>query len=390
MNRHTLNPRAIAALCCAFPLLFSVASCGKSDGTNANGEVRAAKDAPAAGTKPALTVRTVAPRREQWVQSVEASGSVQAWQEAIIGAEIGGLQLGEVLVNVGDTVSRGQVLARLRRDTVDADYAQQQALVAEAEANLAQAKGDAERAALLDQSGAISRQQINQYQTNAKTAEAKLGSAKAALAAQALRVRFTEVRAPDDGVISSRTATVGAVVASGAELFRLIRKNRIEWRAEMRGDNLLRVQPGQAVEIKAPAGTVTGKVRQIGPTVDAAARNGLVYVDLPADTGLKPGMFVAGRILVGESPALTVPQEAAVLRDGYSYAMVIESDNRVHAVKLTLGRRQGAGVEVLGGLREDQRVVAGGGSFLNDGDLVVIAPDEKSGSVPAGTGAGGR
>jgi RND family efflux transporter MFP subunit len=364
-----------------------MASCGKHEENGAGSKTVSSGSAMAPKVNPALTVRTVTPHKEQWVQAVEASGSVQAWQEAIIGAEIGGLQLEEVLVNVGDTVRQGQLLARLRRETVEADNAQQRALVAEAEANLMQAKGDADRAALLDQSGAISRQQINQYQTTAKTAEAKLASARAALAAQALRLRFTEVRAPDEGVISTRTATVGAVVASGGELFRLIRKNRLEWRAELRGDNLLRLQPGQVAEInETTTNKVTGTVRQIGPTVDAAARNGLAYVDLPANSNLKPGMFVSGRIVVGEMPAWTIPQEALVLRDGYSYAMAVMPDGRVRAMKMNLGRRQGGLVEVLDGIKTDQAIVASGGSFLNDGDVVRIAQDNGAGAkavVPA-------
>ena len=332
-----------------------------------------AKEAPPPPAKPALTVTTVMPRMETWPQRLQANGSVAPWQEAIIGAEIGGLKLSEVLVNVGDVVTHGQVLARFSDDTVKNDLATQEAAVKEAEANLAQAKLNIERARALEPTGSISRQDIVGYETQAATTQARLASAKAQLAAQQLRLGYTRVVASDDGTISSRTATVGSVAGPGMELFRLIRKNRLEWRGEMRADDLALVKPGQVVDFtRADGTTFQGKVRQVGPTVDPTTRLGLVYVDLPEASRLKPGMFVTGLVVLGSAQALVVPQDAIVVRDGFHYAFRLAPGDRVNKVKLTLGRRHGDRIELVHGLKPDDRVVATGASFLNEGDLVRI------------------
>ena len=147
---------------------------------------------------------------------------------------------------MGDVVKRGQTLAQFAPDTVRADLAQQ------AEAALAEAEANATRARTLQDSGAMSTQQINQYATAAKTAAARLQSAKAVRDSGQLRVNFTRVVAPNDGVISSRSTAVGAVVTGGQELFRLIRTNRLEWRAEVTPADLAKVAAGQAVVVTTP------------------------------------------------------------------------------------------------------------------------------------------
>lgn len=346
-----------------------------------------------ASAKPALTVTLTKPQLGNWSQRIQASGNVAAWQEASIGAEIGGLVLAEVLVNVGDTVRKGQLLARFNEESVKNDLAQQTAAVQEAEANLDQARRNIERARQLEPSGAISSQDIITYETQAATGAARLASAKSMLAAQQLRLRYTRVLAPDDGLISSRTATVGAVLQNGSELFRLIRKNRLEWRGELRADDLLRVTPGHVVEFQRADGAImTGKVRQTAPTVDTATRVGLVYVDLPQDSRMKAGMFVSAAVVQGDAALLTIPQTSVVVRDGYSYAMLVAKDNRVKKLKLTLGKRHDSMIEVLSGLKAEDSIVAAGGSFLNEGDLVSVvdAPAVKTAPAPAAAAPGAR
>ena len=159
-------------------------------------------------------------------------------------------------VNVGDVVKAGQVLATFAADTVQADVAQARASVMEAEANAAEAAANAERARGLQASGALSQQQIQQYTTAEQTAKARVEAARAQLNAQQLRLKFTQVLAPDSGVISARTATVGAVVGSGTELFRMVRKGRLEWRAEVTQAELARIRPGAKVQVTAASGAV--------------------------------------------------------------------------------------------------------------------------------------
>jgi RND family efflux transporter MFP subunit len=340
-----------------------------------------AADAPAASAAPkaALTVAVITPQTGTLPQSLAANGSVAAWQDIVIGAETQGLRLVEVNVQVGDRVKKGQLLARLQAETLAADLAATKAGIAEAEATLAEAQANAERARALQSSGALSTQQIQQYTTGEATARARLQSIKARLSADTLRLNQTRLLAPDDGIISARLATMGAIAQPGQELFRLIRQGRLEWRAEVPAADLHRLQAGMAVKV-VPAGgsAIDARVRLLAPTVDPVTRNALVYVDLPAGSAARPGMFARGEFVVGQSTALTLPQTAVLLRDGYSYVFRLGKDSRVLQTKVQTGRRLGERVEVTSGLDASAQVVAQGGGFLADGDLVKVV------AAPAG------
>jgi len=337
---------------------------------DASGEPDSARSA----AKPALAVTTTLPKLVVLPVRVQANGNIAAWQEAIIGTEADGLRLAEVNFNVGDVVRRGQVLARFASATVDAELAQSRSVLAEAEAILAEASSNAVRAQELKASGALSEQQIQQYLTAERTARARLEGAKAAVQTQQLRLAQTQVLAPDDGVISVRTATVGAVLPSGQELFRIIRRGRLEWRAEVAAPELVRLRPGQQVTLT-PAGgqPVRGMVRVVAPVVDTRTRSGLVYVDIPVAGAARAGMFARGEIEVDSGkPTVTLPQAAVAQRDGFSYVMRIGPDYRVMETKVTLGRRAGDRVEVVSGIDIGTTVVASGVGFLGDGDLVQV------------------
>jgi RND family efflux transporter MFP subunit len=280
-------------------------------------------------------------------------------------------------------------MATLADETVRADLAQAQAALAEAEAAAAEATANAERAATLQDSGALSASQIQQYATAALTAKARVAMQRAAVQAQQLRLKQTQVLAPDDGIVSARSATVGAVVGSGQELFRLIRGGRLEWRAELPSADLARVRPGQAATLTTPSGRpVAGTVRQVAPTVDAASRNGLVYVDLKPgpDSDARPGMFARGSFAFAAQPALTLPAAAVLLRDGFSVVMRVGADNRVQQTKVQVLQRDADRV-ALQGLPADARVVARGAAFLSDGDAVRVVADAPAAASPTPTPA---
>ena len=338
-----------------------------------------------AAPKPALTVTTVRPAKTSLPIRLAANGNIAAWQEASIGSESNGLRLSEVRVNVGDAVRAGQVLAVFAGESVEADVAQARANLMEAEATAAEAAANAAGARTLQETGALSAQQINQYLTAEQTAKARVAAAKATLAAQQLRMRQVQVVAPDSGVISERKATVGAVAGAGTELFRMIRKGRLEWRAEVTSSELARLQAGTPAVVTAANGArLKGKVRMIGPTVDPQNRSALVYVDLlpvPAqESPAKAGMFARGEFDLGTSTAMTVPQQAVVLRDGFSYLFRLGSGNRVSQVKVRTGRRINDQVELLDALAPDTVIVANGAGFLNEGDLVRVVEDTRPSS----------
>lgn len=395
LDKQALKPAAVVAVLLLGGIaLWVTASNGKSGDKPADevppAKAQAAAAAASAG-KPALSVNTTTATPAEWAQTLQANGNVAAWQEAVIGGEIGGFRLTEVLVNVGDRVKRGQVLARMSSDTVEADLAQTRASLAEAQAMMAEAVANAERARQLQTTGAISAQQINQYLTVEQTARARVQAQTARLKTEELRLSQTRVVAPDDGVISSRTATVGSMAQPGAELFRLIRGGRLEWRAEVTASELSRIKPGMTANLlQADGSRLQGKVRMVAPTIDPQTRNGIVYVDLPsaqAGNEARAGMFARGEFELGRSKAMTLPQSAVVLRDGFAYAFKVDADSRVSQTKITTGRRVGDRIEVIGGLKPDEAVVAAGAGFLADGDHVRVVQAAAPASVAQGKSA---
>ena len=403
-NIQMSQPKWFAVVAAITLALGGVACSGKADNAEAGAKTdkteaaskEAAKDtskadkAGKAGVTPAvvkaaLTVTAVQPSNSSLALKLAANGNVAAWQEASIGAEASGLRLTQVLVNVGDTVKKGQLLATFAGDAVQADVAQAKASLMEAQANALDAAANAERARTLQNTGALSTQQINQYLTAEKTAAARVQAAQATLNAQGVRTQNTQVRAPDNGVISARGATVGAVVGAGTELFRMIRAGRLEWRAEVTSSEIAGIKLGSKAQVTAASGAqVEGTVRSIAPTIDPSSRQALVYVDLPAHAGIKAGMFAKGEFGLGMADALTMPQQALVLRDGFTYAMRVEPNDKVVQVKLETGRRVGDAVEIKQGVKANERFVASGAAFLADGDSVKVV---AAASAEAGTGA---
>jgi RND family efflux transporter MFP subunit len=342
-------------------------------GTATKREAAKVENVETAKAKPALTVTATLPHTVAWPRSLTTNGNIVAWQEVVIGAEIGGLRLTEVLVNVGDKVKRGQLLARISSDTVDADLAQGNAAVAEEEAMLAEAVANGDRARQLQSTGLISAQQITQSLTAEQTAKARLAAARARVQSTELHRSQTRVYASDHGVISARTATVGSLAQPGQELFRLIRQNRLEWRAEVTAAELPRILTGQTVTVEVADGITTqGRVRIGAPTVDPQTRIGLVYVDLPPDSPARAGTFARGVFELGAAPALTLPQSAVLLREGFSYVFKVDNNSQVAQTKVTTGRRIEDQVEITAGLEPNTRVVANGVGFLTDGDTVRV------------------
>ncbi|MEC5386869.1 efflux RND transporter periplasmic adaptor subunit [Uliginosibacterium sp. H3] len=348
---------------------------------------RAAGKPAEAGAQPALTVSVTQSSRASWDDRLSLSGALTAWQEAVVSAEVSGLRLSEVLVDVGSVVTRGQPLAKLAQDTVMAELRKQEAAVAQARSGLAEATANADRARKIRDSGALSEQQINQYLTAEETGKANLAAAMAQLDSENIRLRQTSINAIDDGVISSRTATLGAVVSAGSELFRLVRQGRVEWRAEVSPQQLSVVRPGQKAVIVLPDGTnVTGAVRMTSPTLDVNSRNALVYVDLPNRNGVRAGMYAHGEILLGKRDATVLPQVCVVQRDGRTYVFELGADNKVIQHVVTTGRRAEGAIEIVDGLPAQARVVATGAAFLNDGDLVRVV-DAPAAAASAPTAA---
>ena len=324
-----------------------------------------------------LTVTSAIVQSRQWPQVIEANGSIAAWQEASVGTVVGGLRVSDVLVDVGDVVARGQALAHFDLDTVRASQAALRADLSQARALAAHAEAELVRAQELHSGGAISEQDFLQSKTQAATTHAQVAAAEARLEAQDLQLKQAVIVAPDAGVITSRSVSLGAVEPAGQELFRLIRRNRLQWQGEVTAAQVSSVHSGQLVRIVLPDGTsATGHVSRIAPGMNAQTRLGIVFADIDGGSNARAGMFAAARVELPPSPARVVPAVSVLIRDGRSVVALLEKgrDGPVVSIRrVTVGRRSGNEIEITEGLSSDARVVARGANFLDDGDLVKLS-----------------
>ena len=333
---------------------------------------------PVKAAKSVMSVTTLVPVEKRWPVQLAASGSIVAWQEAVIGAETSGLRITALYADVGARVKRGQLLAELSRDSVQAEVRRYQAALASARASLAQAKANADRARQVRGSGAISEQQVNDYLATELTAQAAVDLAEAQLSSQKVTLSQTRIVAVDDGIVTSRSALLGQVVSAGSELFRLQRQERLEWQAEVDAQQLGLVRQGAHSQITLPSGQqARGTVRLAAPTLSTSTSRANVFVTLPAGSGAKAGMFASGQIEAGLQQVLTVPESALVLRDGHSYLFEAGADGKVARRTVTTGTHRDGLVALVSGLGAGGRVVKSGGAFLADGDLVTQTKEPR-------------
>lgn len=329
----------------------------------------------AAEAPPVLAVRVVPATIRNLARPVIGDGSIVAWQELVVGTESSGLRIVEVAFEEGDRVRQGQMLLRLDDTVLTAQQGQADAAIAEAEAALRIAEQDMRRAVELSRSQSVARQTLEQRQAATLQAEARLAATRAAREEVAARLAQTRIRAPTDGIVSRRTALLGGVVGAGQEMLRLIRDGRLELNARIAELDLGPLAPDMPVQVTHGDRRIEARIRAVAPTVAAETRLGIVHVALPADTGLRPGMFARAEIMPPAAPALTVPQEAVLTRDNQAAVLVLPPDtDRVARRVIATGQRRDGLVEVTAGLEPGERVVVAGAGFLSDGDRIRLAP----------------
>jgi len=335
-------------------------------------------------TKGSLAVSVTTPRAEQFARTVVATGSEYAWQEAVIGSEVGGYRVAAVNVDVGDKVRKGQELVRLAGEMLTAEVASKKAAKAQADAQLITASSNLRRAESILNSGAVSDSEHERLKAEFLAAQARVAAAQSDLEASQLKLQYTRVIAPDDGVVTARTVVVGQIAQAGGEMLRLLRQNRVEWRAEVPEGRMREVKIGQNARITTADGTqLVGKVRQVAPTVQSGTRTGLVYIDLPKLDNARPGMFARGEIEISRSASATLPLASVIVRDGYSYVFVVNDKQGVERKRIETGTVRNGRVEVISGLQSTDRVVERGAGFLKDGDRIRVVETDEPGSTSA-------
>ncbi len=355
----------------AVAILLFLTACGGRPGQGRPG----AESSKAGAEKPvaALTITTTVVRGQELARSIQATGSIHAWQEVVIGAEVGGYRVSEVLVDVGTQVTQGQILVRLSGDMLKADLDSRRAAMRSAEATQINAAAALRRGQSVSSSGALSAADLDRLQAEHVAAQARVETARADLRTAELRARYAAVTAPDAGTVTSRTVSVGQIAQAGAEMLRMLRQNRVEWRAEVPESLLRQITAGQKARITAVDGSVlTGTVRAVAPTVQTSNRTGLVYVDI-TEGGARPGMFARGNIETGTGPALLIPVASIVMQDGYSYVFTLKDATTVERRRINTIGVHGDDMEISGEIQAGERLAVQGAGFLKDGDTVQVA-----------------
>lgn len=352
---------------------------------------------PATALPPAVTVVRTATR--EFLDQLYVSGSLVARDEALVGPQIDGLRITEVLAEDGDTVQKGQVLARLDRSQLDALVAASEATLARADASVAQARSqitqyeaaNTQAAAELDrarqmQAGVMSQSSFDQRLAASRTGEAQLAAAKSGLAVaiadkasqQAqrreleVRIARTEVRAPVEGIVSRRTARLGGLAMNGADpLFRIIAGGAIDLDAEAPDDVLARVRTGMraTITLQGVDDKVVGTVRLISAEVDKATRLGRVRIALPQGAPARIGSFAVATVEIARRQSIGIPASALTSRSGRK-AVEVVVEGRVVLREIETGLVDRKTVEVTGGLAAGETVVARAAAFLREGDAV--------------------
>lgn len=372
----TAFKRSASRLLLSGVLALSVAACSGQKGEEEK------KPAEGALVEATLATEAVAPL------VISGSGTVAAWQEAPIGAEVGGLTATAVLADEGQYVKQGQPLLKMNDAVLRAQLQQAQAGIQSARAQAVEAERAYQRYKELFDKGYASQSALDQKEAAYKTAQAQVATAEASAAQALTQLNQTVVRAPVSGLITSRTAVAGQIVSPGTELFRIVRDNRIEMNMEVVETELSALKAGMTATVTGETGqTVTGTVRVVTPAVNQQTRLGYARISIPADAGFKPGQFARASITVGEQPAVLIPQKAVVYQQNQPVAFVVEANNKVSGRKVKTGERRGDAIVIASGVSAGEKVVTSGAGFLVDGDAVRVSKT----TTPAGAEkAGGQ
>lgn len=337
--------------------------------------VRANRKAAVPAALPPL-VTALAPGRSPYVQSASFTGAIVARYDMPIGIDGEGGRVAAILVEAGDTVRRGQVLARLDTSVLAPQVASLRAALDQSRAEAVLAEAEFHRAEAISASmGALSKAEVDKRRSQLATANARVKASEAQLAEAEARLHRTELRAPDDGVVLTRAAEVGQAVTAGTPpLFRLARGAEVEMKAMVAEQDLPSLKIGQTAEVSVTgvATPFTGKIRLLPAVIDPQSRLGEVRVSLPRDRNLRPGAFAHGVAQVGQDVRPIVPQTAFLADSRGSYVYIIGKDNRVERRAVRFGGTQPSGIVIAEGLDGSERVVTTAGAFLHAGEEVRV------------------
>jgi len=325
----------------------------------------------AAPAAPRVTV--IVPGRVSVADQVRVTGSIAARREMPVGVQGEGGMVTSVLVDAGDYVREGQVLARVDRSVQTQQVNQLTAGVAQARADLALAENELGRAQQLVAGGFVSKATIDQRTATRDAAAARLRVAQAQLAESQARLGRLDIRAPESGLVLERRVEPGQIVGAGSQpLFRIAQDGAMEMQAAVAEQDLARLKVGvpATVELVGNPRRFVGQVWLIEPVIDPQTRQGEARIALAADPMLRPGAFAHAQIEAGSAVRPVLPQSAVLADDKGSYVYVVGDDSRVARRDVKTGAVSNQGIAVASGLTGGERVVLSAGPFLNIGEKV--------------------
>jgi len=252
--------------------------------------------------------------------------------------------------------------ARAERDLADAEYKRAQAVGA---------------------SGALSAEETQRRKSTGVTAAAKVKFAEAQLTEAKARLARADIRAPEDGIILTRTAEVGQTAVPGGDpLFRLSKGGEVEMRGQVAEQDLPLLIVGQEVNVRLTGTSkiYPGKIRLLGAVIDPATRLGMARIELTPDPNLRPGAFARAEVTVSNAERAILPQTAVLTDERGSYVLIVNAQNKVERRAVHVSGIVQSGVTIADGLAGTDQVIATAGAFLQEGELVkpVLIPTGKS------------
>ena len=337
------------------------------------GDDKPAGAAPGRGAEQAPPVTVIAPGRQTIDRVISANGSLAARREMPVGVAGEGGRVTRVLVEPGQWVRAGQVLATVDRSVQSQEAAQLSASIQVARADAALAQNELNRAQALVARGFVSRADVDRRRAARDAANARVRVAQAQYAASRARVGRLDIRAPTAGLVLSRSVEVGQVVGAGAgPLFRIAAGGEMEMRAAVPQQDIAAISVGMPASVT-PIGldrSFTGSVWQLSPVIDQASRQGEVRIAVPYDRAIRPGGFAEARIGAGGTTAPLLPQSAVLSDAKGNYVYVINGKNEVERRDVRVGTVNDSGVTIIQGLSGQEAVVVSAGPFLNPGQKV--------------------
>jgi RND family efflux transporter MFP subunit len=304
--------------------------------------------------------------------TVSIIGTIGARYDMPIGVEGDGGRVAAIFVEAGDHVKRGQILAHLNVSVLEPQVANLEAALEQTKAELDLAVAEYRRAQAVGASGALSAEETQRRKSASVTAAAKVKFAEAQLAESKARLARADIRAPDDGIILTRSVEVGQTATAAEPMFRLSKGGEVEMRGQVAEQDLSLLKIGQPVNVKLTGTSITypGKIRLLGAIIDPATRLGMARIALSPDPNLRPGAFARAEVTVSNAERTVLPQTAILSDDRGSYVLVVNAQNKVERRAVRISGMIQSGVTITDGVAGRDKVVATAGAFLQEGDVV--------------------